>query len=62
MPFYKYYCDKCDEVFEVFLKVEERKSIYNCPICDKESKRDIKDYGTSVSVKCNGFCGKVNSN
>ena len=58
MPFYKYYCNKCDEIFEVFLKVEERKSIYNCPICDTESKRDIKDFCSNFDVKCDGFFGR----
>ena len=62
MPFYKYYCNKCDEIFEVQQNIKERELTYNCPICDTESNRDINDYGTAVSVKCTGFCGKVSSN
>ena len=58
MPFYKYYCKECDKIFEEFFKVEERKSTCNCPDCNTESNRDIKDFCSNFDVKCDGFFGK----
>lgn len=58
MPYYKYYCEKCQKEFELEQKISEYKSIQNCPICKTESKRSAKDFCSNFDVKCTGFFGR----
>ena len=58
MPYYKYYCTNCQKEFEIEQKISEYKPIQNCPICETESKRSVKDFCSSFDVKCDGFFGR----
>lgn len=58
MPLYKYNCPECNKEFEVFQKITEYKSSHDCPLCGTDSNRSVKDFGTSFSVRCDGFYGR----
>lgn len=45
MPFYKFICTECGHLFDKQMPISQYKSIANCPKCNSESKRDVKDIG-----------------
>ncbi len=52
MPIYEYQCNKCNEVFEIFHKIEEDGKV-TCPKCLGPAKRLIS--ATNFVLKGSGF-------
>ena len=52
MPIYEYHCEKCNETFEVFQKINDD-PVSNCPKCNEKVKRLISN--TSFSLKGGGW-------
>ena len=53
MPTYEYKCNKCEERFELFQKMND-KPIENCPLCNGNVTRLI-GAGISIIFKGSGF-------
>ena len=65
MPLYEYRCNKCQYVFEISLRMEEKDKIcLKCPKCKSEdlgqilSTGGILKHGRSKTPECSGCCGK----
>lgn len=58
MPEYNYVCPNCDNNFSVEKKVSEYNPHEICPVCGKESNRDINNYCKGYVCKTTGFYGK----
>ncbi len=52
MPIYEYQCSKCNEVFEIFHKIDEDGKV-TCPKCLRPAKRLIS--ATNFVLKGSGF-------
>jgi putative FmdB family regulatory protein len=52
MPIYEYRCNRCDEVFEIFHKIDEDCKV-TCPKCLRPAKRLIS--ATNFVLKGSGF-------
>jgi putative FmdB family regulatory protein len=52
MPIYEYQCNRCDEVFEIFHKIDEQGKV-TCPKCLGPAKKLIST--TNFVLKGSGF-------
>ena len=52
MPIYEYQCDKCNEIFEIFHKIDEECNVA-CPKCLGPAKKLIS--ATNFILKGSGF-------
>ncbi len=52
MPIYEYQCNQCNEVFEIFHKIDEDCNV-TCPKCLRPAKRLIS--ATNFVLKGSGF-------
>ena len=60
MPEYNYICD-CGNKFTVEKKISQYNPHEPCPICGKESNRDMKNYCCEYICKTTGFYGKTST-
>ena len=53
---YMFICPECGEHVEISMRITEYTADgHICPKCKRALVRDPKDFGTSYSVKCDGF-------
>lgn len=58
MPIYEYYCEKCDDDFELLLGVGSGDSALNCPRC---GSKNLKKLFSKFAAHSKGTGGKVSS-
>jgi putative FmdB family regulatory protein len=58
MPIYEYRCRKCGEVFERFLKVNERGDSLTCPYCgEHKPEKILSRFSSSKGSESSSSCG-----
>ncbi|MGA2518278.1 MAG: zinc ribbon domain-containing protein [Thermodesulfobacteriota bacterium] len=59
MPIYEYRCRKCGEVFERFMRVNERGDSLTCPYCGEHKPEKILSSFSSSKGSESSSCGPV---
>ena len=59
MPIYEYRCRKCGEVFERFMKVNERGDSLTCPYCGETKPKKILSSFSSKGSEATSSCGST---
>jgi putative FmdB family regulatory protein len=58
MPIYEYRCKKCGEVFERFMKVNEKGGSLTCPYCGgRKAEKVLSSFSSSKGSESASSCG-----